>query len=398
LKNLLSEVEQTFSDSTSDLEDSLLLVEKIKIDHDALSEVPTFIQSKRYDNVMLVVDNNTYRAAGERVVSLLSEADIKTNICNVKGNELGEVVADEQAIIQVLLETPMNTDAIIAVGSGTIHDIVRFASFQRTIPFISVPTAASVDGFTSAGAPIITRGFKQTVQCAAPIAVFADLGVLTAAPKELTAAGFGDILGKYTSLADWKVSNWVGEEPYHSSAAELTRRTLEMCITNVEEIAESTSDGIKLLMEALIQSGLVMMMLGHSRPASGAEHHLSHFWEMDGLRKGKRQLLHGAKVGVATTIITENYQTFARMNLEPSKITLNESKKERLLSHWEEIQNEYRNLPNPEELAQLLEKVGGPTSIIELGISQELKNEALTHAHTLRDRWTGLRIMNTLML
>ncbi len=123
----------------------------------------------------------------------------------------GDVIADEEALIEAMLGIPQNADSIIAVGAGTIHDIARFASYKMAKPFISIPTAPSVDGFNSMGAPVVIKGVKTTYQMHSPIAVFADINVLQKAPKEMIAAGFGDMIGKYTSLADWKFSHLIAK-------------------------------------------------------------------------------------------------------------------------------------------------------------------------------------------
>ena len=197
---------------------------------------------------------------------------------------------------------------MLAVGSGTIHDVVRFVCSHTNRIFVSVPTAASVDGFTSVGAPIIVDGFKQTVPAIAPAAIFADLDVLSAAPQRMTAAGFGDMLGKFTSLADWRFSAEMAGEPFCPLAYELTERALQQCMAAVDEIAAGTPRGVEALMEALLLSGWSMLLVGHSRPASGGEHHLSHHWEMAYLKEGRRQLLHGAKVGVACALLAKLYR------------------------------------------------------------------------------------------
>ncbi|KRE83838.1 hypothetical protein ASG89_12020 [Paenibacillus sp. Soil766] len=115
---------------------------------------------------------------------------------------MGEVAADEQAIVQLMVDTSLTSKELIAVGSGTIHDIVRFVSHRTKRPFLSVPTAPSVDGFASVGAPLIVRGFKKTIPCSAPEAIFADLGLLAAAPQAMIAAGVGDMLGKHKACVD----------------------------------------------------------------------------------------------------------------------------------------------------------------------------------------------------
>ncbi|WP_367760905.1 sn-glycerol-1-phosphate dehydrogenase [Ammoniphilus sp. 3BR4] len=261
------------------------------------------MQERGFRKVIIVADQHTYQAAGVVLSEHLMQSNIHHHLCLVNANDQGDVVADEPSVVQVFLNTTHDTDAFLAVGAGTIHDIVRFVSYKMNKPFISVPTAASVDGFTSAGAPLIIRGMKQTVQAASPIAVFADLDVLCSAPRHLTAAGFGDMVAKYISLFDWRFSHIMANEPYCCVAADWTRESLESCIRHIDDIQAMNPAGIQVLMEALLKSGLAMLLVGHSRSASGAEHHLSHYWEMDFLKNGRAQVLHGAKVGV-TTIAT----------------------------------------------------------------------------------------------
>lgn len=304
---------------------------------------------------------------------------------------------DEKSLIQTPLETPKDTDVLVAVGSGTLHDIVRFASNQRGIPFISFPTAASVDGFTSAGAPLIVRGEKKTIQCIAPIALFTDITVLKDAPPDLAAAGFGDMLGKITSLADWKISRWMANEPYCPTGADLTKEALENCLSHLEEIAARSEKGLTVLLESLIISGLVMLVLDHSRPASGGEHHLSHYWEMDLLKRDAPQLLHGAKVGVASALLTSIYKRLIE-EMNRNQEFIDPVKNSRYQRHQMEIAQTYDELPAEKQMQEWLAKVGGPTTIQELGITQELLEEALRQAHTIRDRWTGLKMKNQLRL
>lgn len=365
----------------------------LHVEAEAIVKILPYLKKNNFNKVVLVVDKNTYQAAGKKVEGLLQHTGIITQLICVKETSHQQVIADEQSLVQVMVETRSDTDLFIAVGSGTIHDIVRFAAFKMTIPFISVPTAASVDGFTSKGAPLIFRGVKQTIQTASPLAVFADLAVLSAAPKQLTAAGFGDILGKYTSLLDWKISHLIGGEPYFELAAQMTRKSLETCVNHIDKIARHDQEGIKLLIQALIESGLVMLVLNFSRPASGGEHHLSHYWEMDLLKKDKEQLLHGAKVGVATTLISQLYKDFA-LRFDPRDVPRNHNYYENISQHWPEIKALISQLPLAKDLKKLLEKVGGPQTTEQLFLSNTLIEASLNEAHHLRDRCTGLYIMN----
>ncbi|MFP7478427.1 sn-glycerol-1-phosphate dehydrogenase [Terribacillus saccharophilus] len=364
---------------------------RLQIEAGALTSIAAYLNEKGMSKAVLIMDAQTRAAAGDRLAAQLERENIQVHTIELLANHHGQVNADEAALVQVLVETPMDTDVLLAVGAGTIHDITRFCSQKLSVPFVAVPTAASVDGFTSKGAPLILRGVKQTIQTAAPVAVFADLDVLCAAPRPLTAAGFGDILGKFTSLLDWEISARVGGEAYHALAAKMTRHSLDTCIDHVDEIAKADKAGIRILMEALIESGLVMQVLDYSRPASGAEHHLSHYWEMHLLENDKRQLLHGAKVGVACSIITELYKNWVEQ-FDPSEAK--GAYAAALLANWDEIRLMIAALPTPETLQYYLEQVGAPASTEEIGIPSELVQDSLNEAYHLRDRCTALFLIN----
>lgn len=371
----------------------------IKIESGAIQEVASYLVGKSYRQVSIVADSITYQVAGAQLEAMLTSADLCVHTTIIKPNAQGDVIADEPALIQHIIDIQRYTaDVVIAVGGGTIHDIARYSSYSTRIPFVSVPTAPSVDGFNSKGAPILIRGDKQTIAAVGPDAIFADLDILVKAPKAMIAAGFADMLGKYTSLFDWKFGSIVGAEPYLQVAADITRTALLQCVNQIDLIALRQEDGIRTLIGALIESGLAMLLLGHSHPASGAEHHLSHYWEMAYIRLGKRQLLHGAKVGVACVQISRLYHQIAS---EGSEVWRNTAEKEswapgaRIAEHWEELRLEIANIPDPATLSVLLEKIGGPTSIQELSVSEELLESSLREAHQVRlNRFTLLRAYN----
>ncbi|QDP39108.1 sn-glycerol-1-phosphate dehydrogenase [Radiobacillus deserti] len=363
---------------------------ELLVERGALSKVTPYLENRKYSHATLVVDENTYNAAGKHLNNLLEDGGMETIVVSLKASLHNQVVADEATLVQLMVETSKHTDVLIAVGSGTIHDITRFCGYKMNIPFISVPTAASVDGFTSKGSPLILRGVKQTIQTAAPVALFADIDIIRKAPQEMTAAGFGDILGKYTSLFDWEISRLIGGEPYNKLAAERTRQSLRQCVDHVSEIAACSDEGMLILMKSLIESGLVMLLLDYSRPASGGEHHLSHYWEMDFLKKGKKQILHGAKVGVATAIIADLYkQRLGKIDYEKD-----DKYGGIIREHGGEILTLLQELPEPDEIKLLLQQVGGATTTSDLHIANTLVAKSLNEAFHLRDRCTGLMLIN----
>ncbi|MFD0681098.1 MULTISPECIES: sn-glycerol-1-phosphate dehydrogenase [unclassified Paenibacillus] len=413
-------------------------IRKVVIERGALDALPTYAQERGYSELLLVVDKNTLDAAGRELLGLCEAAHLNVSLCVLGADEHGELAADERVIVQLMLNVTPAVQAIVAVGSGTIHDVVRFVSHKMDRAFFSVPTAPSVDGFASVGAPLIIGGFKQTIAACAPEAIFADLALLAKSPKALIAAGFGDMLGKYTSLADWQLGRVLFGEPHCELADEMTRQGLAMCVDYVDEIAEGSELGMRKLMEGLTLSGISMLLVGHSRPASGGEHHLSHYWEMRFIQQRRRALLHGAKVGVAAVQMAKLYEAAAALSKEAVAAAIAERQArgdvltpermreqiqvgygsiadqvlaenglaaldatesaeqqelpQRLIERWDEVRAVCGSVPPSGQLADALRRVGGPTTVDELGVEPELLEDSLKYAKYVRNRYTIIRL------
>lgn len=190
------------------------------------------------------------------------------------------------------------------------------------------------------------------------------------------------MIGKYTSLLDWRIGSIVKNEPYSPLVAELTREALDGCVDHVDEIAAKTEEGVQRLMEALLLSGLAMALFGYSHPASGAEHHLSHYWEMKALEKEEKQLLHGAKVGRSTLVITQFYK----------ETIVPELAKLMGVEHIQYVRQWIEELPSVEFIQSQLERVGWTKELVP--IPKSLIEQSLREAHLLRDRYTLLRLYN----
>ncbi|WP_244163375.1 sn-glycerol-1-phosphate dehydrogenase [Paenibacillus pectinilyticus] len=367
-------------------------IRRIVIESNALTDVVSYVKETGYGEVTLVADANTYGVAGEKLRSLLEENQVKVGVSLIRENGMGGVAADEEAIVQLMLDTSMTSKVLLAVGAGTIHDIVRFVSHRTGRPFLSVLTAPSVDGFASVGAPLIVCGFKQTIPCSSPEAIFADLSILAAAPQAMIAAGVGDMLGKHTSLADWSLGCVLLDEHYCELSARLTLEAVELCTAHLEEIAQRTELGLRRLMEGLILSGLSMLLVGHSRPASGAERHLSHYWEMVLLQQRRRALLHGAKVGVATVLMAEAIiaENASAMGVDARALQV------RIAARWGDVLDIARGVPAPEQLAAWLAAVQGPVTPDQLGVEPALVEASLQDALFVRNRFTILRLQRLL--
>ncbi|WP_145040816.1 sn-glycerol-1-phosphate dehydrogenase [Paenibacillus sp. Y412MC10] len=398
MTSILSNVRSLAADLPAHQLANLDEVELVQIQHGALDEVAGYLETKRWTSVVMVVDDNTYDQAGQKLSNLLAKSSIGVQVTRLLPDPKGDVIADEVSLVQVILDIQHSgAKAVLAVGGGTIHDISRYAAYTAGVPFISVPTAASVDGFNSKGAPIIIRGEKITIPAIGPSAIFADVDILMAAPSQLTAAGFGDMLGKYTSLFDWRFGSLVADEPYLQISADMTKSALSQCVNAVEQIAKRSEEGVRILMGALVESGLAMLLFGQSHPASGSEHHLSHYWEMEFIRLGKKQLLHGAKVGAACVEISKLYHRIGEQGIELNGGSSPgaEDIKRRMALQWNDIRWHITHLPEPDVLGDLMRMVGGPAGVSELPIGDELLERSLAEAHKVRySRYTLLHAYN----
>ncbi len=403
------------------------------IGNDTLEELVRFCEQLPEHQFTMVTDENTYSALGNQVESAFSNAGLAFTSIILHGKE---VIADEKYLMQVFLKAPLISQIFLAVGSGTITDITRYVSYRTQNRFISIPTAPSVDGFISLGAPLIIGGLKDTYSTHAPLAVFADLNTLANAPKALIAAGFGDIIGKITALADWKLEYLIWGDPFDEAVERRVRNALEKCIASANGIASRSQDGIQNLMEALLESGMGMLEFGNSRPASGAEHHCSHYWEMKLLEENKPALLHGAKVGFATMLIAEQYEILRNMsrrdaidclegaeypshaeqqaeiehvygNMSSEILTMQEPFlklstaeldviKYRIIDNWTAIQAVLTTIPVAEDIQELLEIVDAPISVTGLGLESTKIQEALQYSHYLRRRFTIIKLLKIL--
>ncbi len=201
-------------------------------------------------------------------------------------------------------------DLLLAVGSGTVHDLTRYIAHEKGIPFVSVPTAASVDGFVSTVAAMTWFGMKKTLPAVAPAYVYADTDIFSRAPWRLTASGVSDLLGKYVALADWRIVHEVTGEYICERICLMEEDAMEAVCQCMDGLKAGEADAYEKLMYALLLSGLAMQMIGNSRPASCAEHHVSHLWEMEVINDHV-DALHGEKVSIGTVLNIGLYKRIA---------------------------------------------------------------------------------------
>lgn len=362
--------------------------------------------------VTAVYDSNTYYA----------KSLTRPSGCNEIILPAENLHADEHGVA-LLTEQLHNTDVLVAIGSGTIHDIVRYCASTADIPFVSAPTAATVDGFASSVAAMTWGGMKKTIPAAAPILILADLNVISAAPIHLALAGIGDILGKYICLADWEIAHTLTGEYYCPYIADLTRKAVGQVVAGAQKLAAQDKDAYRDLMYALILSGVAMQLAGNSRPASGAEHHISHLLEMKVV--GNSDAMHGEKVGAATPFCCDVYHGLAQredLSTSVSAYTpidegwvhrqfgaladgiLEENQcdclagvtPEALTESWDKVRAILNAVPSGAELRKLLYSLGAKASLEDIGISTEMSETLMTLSPYVRNRLTMMRILRML--
>ena len=342
-------------------------IQAIRVGSGVIQELPGILRDLGASHIFLVADNYTYEAAGRQVEQLLDQAGLAYHK-RVFQTET-PLVPNEYALGSVLAAMTSQDDMLLAVGSGTLNDVTKYVSARTGIPYVIAATAPSMDGYASTVAPTILDGFKTTLPAVYPAAIVADVDILKDAPMPMLTAGFGDIIGKFTSLADWRLSHQLNGEYYCPEVAGVIEAAVETCAANAQALAQREPQAIQAVTEALILSGLAMGMVGVSRPASGAEHQMAHYWEMDALRRGEEHPLHGNAVGVGTVLAASLYEMAA-----------------------EYLPQGFAAQDKGQILA-CLQAAGSCADPKELGIRRELCLESLLHAMELRDRFTVQKLL-----
>ena len=292
--------------------------EKAEIERGALEKLPEILHDFR--RIYVVADQNTFAVCGKRVCELLQQSgqlshfyilDGETILPNAEA--LGKILLhahDPNAKSNIFAYSPL-PDLILAVGSGTINDCCRLVSYRLGLPYAVCATAPSMDGYVSAGSPILHDGTKATVQATTPKYLIADLDIVKDAPRDMLFAGIGDMFGKYTGLLDWELArDYTGEYYCEKIAADVLAAT-NACLENGSTIEARDADCIGNILHGFLVTGLGMAYTGNSRPASGSEHIIAHAWELADVEQGKKPHLHGLEVCEATRLVAILYEKAA---------------------------------------------------------------------------------------
>ncbi len=403
---------------------------RVLIEHGAIHALPEIIRSYAAEKVFLLADENTWEAAGRAVSDILTAADIPHTVYVLPGKD--RIEPDERPVGSVAMHFDHSCDLVLGVGSGVVNDIGKIIANLTGRQYVIFGTAPSMDGYASATSSMVRDGLKYSLPSRCPDTIVGDLDILCAAPMELLLSGLGDMLAKYVSLAEWKISNIINGEYYCPIVAAQVQEALDLCMANLEGLSKREPAAVRAVMEGMILSGVAMTMAGVSRPASGMEHYISHIADMRGVEFGLPTALHGIQCGAATVESLAIYEKLRTVTPDREKAlthaksfsyedwkavlrqrlgngakamiaaeakegkystVAHERRLEVILSRWEELQAVIHSLPLPAEIIPALDAIGFPTSLAAIGWSDEDRDLAVLMSRDIRDKYVGSRLL-----
>lgn len=399
--------------------------------YNKIGDLERIVSDKNIKNIYVVCDENTVEIAKRYIFDLLDGLSVKLSICILKSTS-DRVEPCEKTLGKAVMEYK-KSDAIIGVGSGTVNDICKFLKVMTGIPYIIVGTAPSMDGYASNSSSMIFEGVKTTIYTACPDYIICDPVILNTAPYKMKLAGIGDILAKYVSICEWRISNLITDEYYCEKIANMMRKCANDTLTNAEAFLNGNEEAVNIITEALIKAGIAMAFAEISRPASGIEHYYSHLWEMRSIEQGITPELHGIQVGLATLKTIEKYERLRGLTCNKERAEkfviefdnneyyekiksyfgssgekiLSLEKKEgkydksthparlqRIIANWENIlQIVSEELPSSDTVAELYKKIKFPYEYAQIGENENSAEQAFTHTKDIRDKYILSRLL-----
>ena len=371
----------------------------------------------RADRVFVLNDENTYQAAGKAVVKAIEKRGLPVTCHTLTGK-----VTATEALAQDIADACQGCSKIIAVGSGTINDLGKFAAHLLKTDYWTVPTAPSMNGYTSAIAAIKVAGVKRTLPAPPPTALYTHPEVIATAPKILRQAGYCDVLAKAVSDIDWQIESAFFSDSYCSLPSKMVSDTEKSYFDHPEAILSGDRDTIMGLFKGLLISGVAMSVAGSSAPASGGEHLFSHFLDMQEKITGRKPKLHGLQVAGGIVLSAACYHRLASVHsntIPQTNASIIEQDAKRIPEFWGDLADEvnrhfalkkdqllrlnplmienkgfladlYSRVPPPEEWLKRIHRVGFPLSLLALDLNEKQFLAAARYARTIRERITVL--------
>lgn len=404
-------------------------ISDVIIEQGAVKKLPELIKKFGGAKAFILADENTLKA-GKSALCMIETAQIPYTLYSFGSKPLEP---DEHAVGSAVMHYDYSCDIIVGIGSGVINDIGKIVAAMTNHRYIIVATAPSMDGYASATSSMARGGLKVSLPSKCPDSVCADLDILCNAPMRMLAAGVGDMIAKYISICEWRLAQVIVGEYYCDTVAKIVKEALDRCVKSAPGLVSRSPQSVKAVMEGMVISGIAANYAGVSRPASGVEHYFSHVWDMRALEFGTPADLHGIQCGAAVLLslkaykylrnITpdrqkalsyvrsfsfEKYCDFLRENMGAGAETMidgelrehkydaakHEKRLETIINNWDKICRIIdEELPEYNDVENLLKSIGAPVSPTEFGISKaEIKN-AFIITKDIRDKYVVTRLL-----
>ena len=407
--------------------------EFLAIERGAINRLPEALKAVGGTRPFIVTDKNTLKAAGERACQVLTKAGIAYTLFTLSEHGFEKVEPDEYSLGAIAMHFDRSCDCILAVGGGVINDLCKVFSYDCNLPEIILGTAPSMDGFASNSSSMVVDGVKSTLYNRCPAGIVLDTEIMANAPMRMLWAGLGDMVAKYISVCEWRISHIVTREYYCPHVAQLMRNALKKIMAHAEGLAARDPESVQAVAEGLVLSGFAMSFAEVSRPASGLEHYFSHMWDMVSLERGVLSDLHGIQVGVGTVLTMNLYEDIKTLvpdrekalkhmrDFDPARWEANirrvfgktapqvlaieqkagkndpakhAARLERILAHWDEILKIIREeLPDRDWLFDKMRQTGMPMTPAEIGISHQDTLDAFLCARDIRDKYLSCSLL-----
>ena len=388
-------------------------------DRGLVHKVGEILENSGFPKKLYVVSDETAMRVSEGILNSLDKCGYQYEVKVYPDMRYAYMATSNE-----IMAASADFDGILSIGTGSVNDVCRYAAAKTNKSFAIFATAPSMDGFASDSAPLIENNFKISYPCRQPSVVIADTDILAASPTELKAAGYGDILGKDVGIVDWKVSHYTTGEYYCENIVSLVKKAVADVVSMTDKVTACDPEAARAIMDSLILTGCAMQLAKCTRPASGSEHVVSHFWEIHKLEKGIWPDYHGKKVGIATLLVTRIYKKLLayqsinphKENLDLDDVLAHYSPKNRdeiigynvpnptddidpavLKARWPDIlESIEQDLPEADILLDMMKRAGCVTELADANLTPEFALEALRYSPYMRRRITLLRIFNML--
>ncbi len=399
-------------------------IKRVVCGKNAVAAVPELLAGQR--GLVLVTDGNTAPLAGDALAATLADAGHPVRRAHFDTTEV--VVPNEDAVAFIQAQLDATVTALVGVGSGVINDLCKYVAAEAGLPYLIVATAPSMDGYASKGAAMILGGMKVTTSAPPPAWIVGDTALLATAPADMLRSGIGDLLGKFSCLNDWKLSALINGETFCQSIYDQTMARARETARDIEAVLARDEEAVGRLFEGLVDVGVAMALAGNSRPASGSEHHLSHFYEIVGLQRGVEYLPHGIDVGYGA-LVTCRLRSMVRQGLPEStpfdpdlwrrKVGVvygptaasvaelqaktgfyDEAARARRLDvirrRWDDICTLLAEAPDGDEIAAMLTRAGFTEQEYYRTYGSRMIGESIVWAKDLKDRYTLFNMLEDL--